>query len=47
MVELNLGQLRREALRVNDGRTSVLGLNKMDGTMIAPEEILNRLREVK
>lgn len=44
--ELNLGQLRREVLRVNDGRTSILGLNKMDGTMIAPEEILKRLREV-
>jgi 2-oxoglutarate ferredoxin oxidoreductase subunit alpha len=45
--ELNLGQLRREVLRVNDGRTKVLGLNKMDGTMISPEEILKRLREVQ
>jgi len=44
--ELNLGQLRREVLRVNDGRTNILGLNKMDGTMIAPEDILKRLREV-
>jgi len=44
--ELNLGQLRREVLRVNDGRTKVLGLNKMDGTTITPEEILKRLREV-
>lgn len=47
VAELNLGQLRREVLRVNDGRTSVLGLNKVDGTMITPEEILNRLRDVK
>jgi 2-oxoglutarate/2-oxoacid ferredoxin oxidoreductase subunit alpha len=47
VAELNLGQLRREVLRVNDGRTAVLGLNKVDGTMIAPEEILNRLRELK
>lgn len=47
VAELNLGQLRREVLRVNDGRTAVLGLNKMDGTMITPEEILDRLREVK
>lgn len=47
VAELNLGQLRREVLRVNDGRTSVLGLNKVDGTMITPEEILNRLRELK
>ncbi len=45
--ELNLGQLRREVLRVNDGRTNVLGLSKMDGTMISPDEILNRFREVK
>jgi len=44
--ELNLGQLRREVLRVNDGRTKVLGLNKMDGATITPEEILKRLREV-
>jgi 2-oxoglutarate/2-oxoacid ferredoxin oxidoreductase subunit alpha len=47
VAELNLGQLRREVLRVNDGRTSVLGLNKVDGTMITPEEIINRLRDVK
>jgi 2-oxoglutarate ferredoxin oxidoreductase subunit alpha len=47
VAELNLGQLRREVLRVNDGRTRVLGLNKVDGTMITPAEILNRLREVK
>ena len=45
--ELNLGQLRREVLRVNDGRTNVLGLSKMDGTMITPSEILDRFREVK
>jgi 2-oxoglutarate/2-oxoacid ferredoxin oxidoreductase subunit alpha len=47
VAELNLGQLRREVLRVNDGRTTVLGLNKVDGTMITPEEILIRLRELK
>jgi len=45
--ELNLGQLRREVVRVNNGRTSVLGLSKMDGTMITPAEILDRLREMK
>jgi len=44
--ELNMGQLRREVLRVNDGRTIVLGLSKTDGTMIDPDEILKRLREV-
>ncbi len=45
--ELNLGQLKREVLRVNDGRTNVLGLSKMDGTMMTPSEILDRFREVK
>ncbi len=43
--ELNFGQMRREVLRVNDGRTKVLSLTKTDGTMITPNEILNRLRE--
>ncbi|MDQ7785503.1 MAG: 2-oxoacid:acceptor oxidoreductase subunit alpha [Desulfomonilaceae bacterium] len=43
--ELNFGQMRREVLRVNNGRTKVLGLTKTDGTMIAPDEILKRLRE--
>jgi 2-oxoglutarate ferredoxin oxidoreductase subunit alpha len=45
--ELNMGQLRREVLRVNNGRTRVLALGKMNGNMITPEEILGRLREVK
>jgi 2-oxoglutarate ferredoxin oxidoreductase subunit alpha len=45
MPELNFGQMRREVLRVNDGRTKVLSLTKTDGTMITPNEILNRLRE--
>jgi 2-oxoglutarate/2-oxoacid ferredoxin oxidoreductase subunit alpha len=45
--ELNMGQLRREVLRVNSGRTRVLSLSKVDGTTITPIEILNRLREVK
>lgn len=45
--ELNMGQMRREVLRVNNGRTQVLGLSKMNGRMITPNEILTRLREVK
>jgi 2-oxoglutarate ferredoxin oxidoreductase subunit alpha len=44
--ELNMGQLRREVLRVNNGRTTVVGHSKMDGTMITPQEILLRLAEV-
>jgi 2-oxoglutarate ferredoxin oxidoreductase subunit alpha len=45
--ELNMGQISREVKRVNDGRTQVLRHGKMDGTMITPDEILARLREVK
>ncbi|MBI5572601.1 MAG: 2-oxoacid:acceptor oxidoreductase subunit alpha [Desulfomonile tiedjei] len=45
--ELNMGQVRREVLRVNNGRTQIVSLTKMDGSMIAPDEILARLRELK
>ncbi|MFH2127065.1 MAG: 2-oxoacid:acceptor oxidoreductase subunit alpha [Pseudomonadota bacterium] len=44
--ELNMGQISREVKRVNDGRTQVIRHSKMDGTMITPEEILGRMREV-
>ncbi|MCB2188288.1 MAG: 2-oxoacid:acceptor oxidoreductase subunit alpha [Deltaproteobacteria bacterium] len=44
--ELNLGQLSREVKRVNDGRTSVYRHGKMNGSMITPEELLQRLKEV-
>ncbi len=45
--ELNMGQLRREVLRVNNGRTRVVNLSKMDGSMITPRNILDKLRELK
>ena len=41
-----MGQISREVKRVNDGRTQVIRHSKMDGTMITPEEILGRMREV-
>jgi 2-oxoglutarate ferredoxin oxidoreductase subunit alpha len=44
--ELNMGQMAREVKRVNEGRTTVYRHSKMDGTMITPDELLNRLREV-
>jgi len=44
--ELNMGQISREVKRVNDGRSLVYRLGKMNGSMITPDEILNRLREV-
>ena len=44
--ELNMGQISREVKRVNDGRAQVHRHGKMDGSMITPDEILNRLREM-
>ena len=45
--EMNMGQLRREVVRVDNGKTTVLGLSKMAGAVITPDEVLQRLREVK
>jgi 2-oxoglutarate ferredoxin oxidoreductase subunit alpha len=38
--ELNLGQYRREVERVLGGRAAVLGVNRVDGELITPLEIL-------
>jgi 2-oxoglutarate ferredoxin oxidoreductase subunit alpha len=44
--EMNMGQISREVKRVNRGMAKVFTLNKADGTIITPEEILNRITEV-
>ena len=44
--EMNMGQISREVKRVNPGTAKVFTLNKVDGTIITPEEILNRILEV-
>jgi len=44
--EMNMGQISREVKRVNRGIARVVSLNKVDGTIITPEEILNRIIEV-
>ena len=44
--EMNMGQISREVKRVNRGVGKVFTLNKVDGTIITPEEILNRIMEV-
>jgi 2-oxoglutarate ferredoxin oxidoreductase subunit alpha len=41
--ELNMGQMSREVKRVNQGMTRVETLNRIDGNLITPEEILERL----
>jgi 2-oxoglutarate ferredoxin oxidoreductase subunit alpha len=43
--EMNMGQISREVKRVNRGVARVLTLNKVDGTIITPEEILARILE--
>jgi 2-oxoglutarate ferredoxin oxidoreductase subunit alpha len=41
--ELNMGQMSREVKRVNQGLTKVETLNRIDGQLITPGEILTRL----
>lgn len=41
--ELNMGQISREVHRVNPGDAQIVKLNKIDGTLITPEEILQKL----
>ncbi len=43
--EMNMGQVSREVKRVNEGMIQVLTLNKIDGTIISPEEILAKMEE--
>jgi 2-oxoglutarate ferredoxin oxidoreductase subunit alpha len=38
-----MGQMSREVKRVNQGLTKVETLNRIDGQLITPEEILERL----
>jgi 2-oxoglutarate ferredoxin oxidoreductase subunit alpha len=44
--EMNMGQISREVKRVNRGMAKVFTLNRVDGTIITPPEILNRIAEV-
>ena len=41
--ELNMGQMSREVKRVNQGMTRVETLNRFDGNLITPYEIMERL----
>ena len=45
--ELNMGQMSREVKRVNQGMTRIETLNRIDGNLITPGEILAcRLEEM-
>ena len=41
-----MGQISREVKRVNGGRALVRTLNRVDGQIIAPSEILKALSQV-
>jgi 2-oxoglutarate ferredoxin oxidoreductase subunit alpha len=41
--EMNMGQISREVKRVNEGATRVSTLNRIDGRMITPRQIYERL----
>ncbi len=44
--ELNMGQVSREVKRINQGVTRVETLNRIDGNLITPDEILVRLLKI-
>ena len=41
--EMNMGQIYREVLRVNAGRAKVVKVNRIDGEMLTPDEIMDAL----
>ena len=45
--EMNMGQISREVKRVSQGVAPVVTLNKIDGTLITPKEILEKVLEEK
>jgi 2-oxoglutarate/2-oxoacid ferredoxin oxidoreductase subunit alpha len=44
--EMNMGQISREVKRVNNGAAKVFTLNRVDGGIITPQDILTRIKEV-
>ncbi len=45
VAEMNMGQLSREVKRVNQGTCEVRTLNRIDGRMITPDQILTAIEE--
>ncbi|GAB6175679.1 2-oxoacid:acceptor oxidoreductase subunit alpha [Desulfobaculum senezii] len=43
--EMNMGQMSREVKRVNNGRVDVATINRIDGSIITPAQILDKLRK--
>ncbi len=44
--EMNMGQISREVKRVNRGPAKIFTINKVDGTIITPQDILAKIKEV-
>jgi len=44
--EMNMGQISREVKRVNKTDAKVFTINKVDGSIITPEDILSKIKEV-
>ncbi len=44
--EMNLGQMIEEVERSAEGKTEVIGVNRVDGEPITPDQILEKIREV-
>ena len=46
MAEHNYGQMLREVQRVAEGNVPISFIGRIDGTVITPQEILEKIREV-
>lgn len=44
--ELNMGQIYREVLRVNAGRATIEKINRVNGTIITPDEIVKTVKGI-
>ena len=44
--EMNMGQISREVKRVNQGPCQVEKHNRVDGSLITPDEIFSRLMKL-
>jgi len=43
--EMNMGQMSREVKRVNNGRSRIKSLNRVDGSIITPSQILKQITQ--
>lgn len=46
VAEMNLGQISGEVDRYAQGKAEILGLNRIDGELITPQEIIDKVKEV-